>query len=155
MPNPKTSYKFIFEVIAVISIFFSIIWSIQVQKHQDIWQKKVETLHSLEGRDRSHLKYINARIDTISNSDSLIATILADSILKRHISAQLIIYEDLSIGNNIGIYDSEVIKRFMGTTFIKFNEKITPYILYLRKKKDNPNIYIEYDLCVKSLTENK
>jgi hypothetical protein len=49
------SLKFIFEVLAAISILFSIIWSVQTQKHQDEWQKKVETLHSLESRDKSHI----------------------------------------------------------------------------------------------------
>jgi hypothetical protein len=36
------SLKFIFEVLAAISILFSIIWSVQTQKHQDEWQKKLK-----------------------------------------------------------------------------------------------------------------
>ena len=35
------SLKFIFKVLAAISILFSIIWSVQTQKHQDELQKKV------------------------------------------------------------------------------------------------------------------
>ena len=70
------SLKFIFEVLAAISILFSIIWSVQTQKHQDEWQKKVETLHSLDSRDRSHLGTINKRINKINDNDSLVNIII-------------------------------------------------------------------------------
>ena len=52
------------------------------------------------------------------------------------------------------ISGQEVIKKFMGKSFIKFNKKIQPYILYTRQANNNPNLYIEYDNCVKTLSEN-
>lgn len=161
MINSKAPYKFIFEVIAAISILFSIIWSIeaqkyqtQTQKHQDEWQKKVETLHTLESMNRVHLKNINKKIKAILDKDSLLNFILSDTSLNNEITSQLIIFEDISIGSNIDVYDNEVIKKFMGKSFIKFNKKIQPYILYTRQANNNPNLYIEYDNCVKTLSEN-
>ena len=147
------SYKLIFEVLAAISILFSIIWSVQTQKHQDEWQKKVETLHSLEARDKSHISAINKRIKYINDSDSLINIIISDTALHNEVKKQLNIFEDISIGYNIGVYDKYVIKRFMGTSFIKFNKKMQPYILYTREKNQNPDLLIEYDNCVKALIE--
>ena len=161
MINSKAPYKFIFEVLAALSILCSIIWSIeaqkyqtQTQKHQDEWQKKVETLHKLESMNRGHLKNINKKIKAIIDKDSLLNFILSDTSLNNEITSQLIIYEDISIGSNIGVYDNEVIKKFMGKSFIKFNKKIQPYILYTRQSNKNPNLYIEYDNCVKTLSEN-
>lgn len=154
MSKTNFSYKFIFEVLAAISILFSIIWSVQTQKHQDEWQKKVETLHTLESRDRSYLGAINKRIKTISDNDSLINTIVSDTSLNEKVIKQLNIFEDISIGYNIGIYDKEVIKKFMGNSFIKFNNKLQPYIRYIRNKNGNPNAFIEYDNCVQALSEN-
>ena len=147
------SYKLIFEVLAAISILFSIIWSVQTQKHQDEWQKKVETLHSLEARDKSHISAINKRIKYINDSDSLINIIISDTALHNEVKKQLNYFEGLSIGYNIGVYDKYVIKRFMGTSFIKFNKKMQPYILYTREKNQNPDLLIEYDNCVKALIE--
>jgi hypothetical protein len=149
------SLKFIFEVLAAISILFSIIWSVQTQKHQDEWQKKVETLHSLEARDRSHLGTINKRINKINDEDSLVNIIISDTFLHSEVKKQLNIFEDISIGYVIGIYDKEVIKKFMGNSFIKFNKKLQPYILYTREKKMNPDLFIEYDECVQALIEMK
>ena len=161
MNEREISYKFIFEVRAAISIVFSIIWSIEVQKfqtqtqkNQDEWKKKVETLHTLEARDRSHLATINKKIKAINDNDSLLKFILSDTALNNEIKQQLIIFENISIGSNIGVYNNEVIKKFMGNSFIKFNKKIQPYILYTRQKNNNPNLYIEYDNCVKTLSEN-
>jgi hypothetical protein len=145
------SLKFIFEVLAAISILFSIIWSVQTQKHQDEWQKKVETLHSLETRDKSHLSRINKKIKYINDSDSLINIIISDSSLHSEVKKQLNIFEDISIGYIIGVYDKEVIKRFMGTSFIRFNKKMQPYILYTREKNQNPDLFVEYDDCVDAL----
>ena len=138
MINSKAPYKFIFEVIAAISILFSIIWSIeaqkyqtQTQKHQDEWQKKVETLHTLESMNRVHLKNINKKIKAILDKDSLLNFLLSDTSLNNEITSQLIIFEDISIGSNIDVYDNEVIKKFMGKSFIKFNKKnSTLYSLY-------------------------
>jgi hypothetical protein len=147
------SLKFIFEVLAAISILFSIIWSVQTQKHQDEWQKKVETLHSLESRDKSHIGAINKRIKFINDNDSLVNIIVSDSTLHKEVKKQLNIFEDISIGRNIGIYDKDVIKKFMGNSFIKFNKKLQPYILYSREKNMNPDLFIEYDKCVQALIE--
>ena len=95
MINSKAPYKFIFEVIAAISILFSIIWSIeaqkyqtQTQKHQDEWQKKVETLHTLESMNRVHLKNINKKIKAILDKDSLLNFILSDTSLNNEITSQ-------------------------------------------------------------------
>jgi len=154
MSKTNFSYKFIFEVLAAISILFSIIWSVQTQKHQDEWQKKVETLHTLESRDRSYLGAINKRIKTITDTDSLVNTIASDTSLHEKVIKQLNVFEDISIGYNIGIYDKEVIKKFMGNSFIKFNNKLQPYIRYIRNKNGNPNAFIEYDNCVQALSEN-
>ena len=151
--SSKINYKIFFETFAAGSIVFSIIWSIQVQIKQDKWQKNVETLHALESRDRSHMKNIFPKIKNIQNSDSLINLIISDSSLKNEIREQLITYEDISIGANIGVYDDEVITRFMGSFFINFNQKMKPYILYLRTKNNAPNTYIEYDICVERLTK--
>ncbi len=151
--SSKINYKIFFETLAAGSIVFSIIWSIQVQKKQDKWQKNVETLHALESRDRSHMKNISPKIKNIQNSDSLINLIVSDSSLKHEIREQLLIYEDISIGANIGVYDDEVITRFMGRTFINFNQKMKPYIQYLRTKNNTPNTYIEYDICAERLNK--
>jgi hypothetical protein len=145
------SLKFIFEVLAAISILFSIIWSVQTQKHQDEWQKKVETLHSLETRDKSHLSRINKKIKHINDSDSLINIIISDSSLHSEVKKQLNIFEDISIGYIIGVYDKDVIKRFMGISFIRFNKKMQPYILYTREKNQNPDLFSHYDDCVDAL----
>ena len=149
------SLKFIFEVLAAISILFSIIWSVQTQKHQDEWQKKVETLHSLESRDRSYIGAINKRIKFINDDDSLVNIIISDSSLHNEVKKQLNIFEDISIGCNIGIYDKDVIKKFMGKSFVKFNKKMQPYILYSREKNMNPDLLIEYDKCAQTLKEIK
>ena len=149
----KINFKILFEILAAGSIVFSIIWSIQVQIKQDKWQKNVETLHALESRDRSHMKNINSKIKNVQNSDSLINLIGSDSALKHEIREQLNTYEDISIGANIGVYDDEVITRFMGRTFINFNKKIKPYVQYLRNKNNNPNTYIEYDMCAERLNK--
>jgi hypothetical protein len=149
----KINFKILFEILAAGSIVFSIIWSIQVQIKQDKWQKNVETLHALESRDRSHMRNITSKIKNVQNSDSLINLIGSDSALKHEIREQLITYEGISIGANIGMYDDEVITRFMGRTFINFNQKLKPYILYLRTKNNAPNTYIEYDICVERLTK--
>jgi hypothetical protein len=151
----NTSLKFIFEVLAAISILFSIIWSVQTQKHQDEWQKKVETLHSLESRDKSQIGAINKRIKSINDNDSLVNIIISDSTLHIAVKKQLNIFEDISIGCNIGIYDKDVIKKFMGNSFIKFNKKLQPYILYTREKNMNSDLFIEYDKCVEALIETK
>ena len=149
------SLKFIFEGLAAISILFSIIWSVQTQKHQDEWQKKVETLHSLESRDRSYIGAINKRIKFINDDDSLVNIIISDSSLHNEVKKQLNIFEDISIGCNIGIYDKDVIKKFMGKSFVKFNKKMQPYILYSREKNMNPDLFIEYDKCAQTLKEIK
>ena len=149
------SYKFLFEILAAISIIFSIIWSVQTQIHQDEWQRKVETLHSLESRDKSHIGPINKRIKLITNGDSLVNVIISDTSLLNEVKKQLNIFEDISIGCNIGIYDKDVIKRFMGNSFINFNRNMKPYIIYAREKNKNPELYIEYDQCVQSLIESK
>ena len=149
------SLKSIFDVLAAIRILFSIIWSVQTQKNQDEWQKKVETLHSLETRDRSHLGAINKRINTINDKDSLVNFIISDTSLHNKVKKQLNIFEDISIGYIIEIYDKDVIKKFMGNSFIKFNKKLQPYILYTRKKNMNPDLFIEYDECVQALIKIK
>jgi len=151
----NTSLKFIFEVLAAISILFSIIWSVQTQKHQDEWQKKVETLHSLESRDKSQIGAINKKIKSINDNDSLVNIIISDSTLHNAVKKQLNIFEDISIGCNIGIYDKDVIKKFMGNSFINFNKKLQPYILYTREKNMNSDLFIEYDKCVEALIETK
>jgi len=149
------SIKFIFEIIAAISILFSIIWSVQTQKHQDEWQKKVETLHTLESRDRSHIGSINKKIKLIHDNDSLVNIIISDTSLHNEVKKQLNIFEDISIGCNIGIYDKDVVEKFMGNSFIKFNKKLQPYILYSRIKHMNPDLFVEYDICVQTLIESK
>jgi hypothetical protein len=153
MSTLKLSYKFIFEILAAFSIVFSITWSVLSQKKQYEWERKLETLHFLESRDRGHLRSINKKIKNIENQDSLLNVILSDSTLLSEIKVQLIQYEDISIGSNIGVYDNDVIKRFIGNSFINFNKKMQPYILYVRKRDNNPNLYLEYDNCVKALPQ--
>jgi len=146
----KISMKLLLELIAAASIVFSIIWEVRVEKQKDEWLKKVETLHTLEARDRKPIKYINNRIKTIPD-DSILTTILSDSLLLTNVKQQLVIFEDISIGCNIGIYDKEVLKKFIGKSFIDFNMKMQPYISYARKLNQNPSLDMEYDECVKSI----
>jgi|GEM_PF-3073850 len=147
----KFSLKLILELVAAFSIVFSIIWEIKVESHRDEWDKKVETLHTLQARDRSPMRYINAQLQGMKNGDSVLNMILSDTILLMNVKNQLTTFEDIGIGYNIGIYDKEVISKFMGTSFINFHEKITTYINYVRSKSNNPKLYIEYEKCAESL----
>ena len=154
--NNKINLKLVLELLAAFSIVFSILWAIKVEQHKNEWDKKIETLHVLQARDRSPIRLINAQLQGINNNDSVLNTILSDTTLLLNVKNQLTTFEDIGIGYNIGIYDKEVIIKFMGTSFIKFYKKITPYINYVRKKNNNSKLYIEYEECAKSiiLSEN-
>jgi hypothetical protein len=155
MKNWKDQLKFISEMIAALSICFSIIWSLKVDETQNVWLRKVETLNILNNRDRHYMTAIKVRLsdkvlDTITEKN-LIKTILTDSILRENITEQLTQFERISIGANIEIYDDIVIKRLIGHNFITFNKSIQPYIRHIRTKSKNPNIYAEYDNCCNRL----
>lgn len=149
--NRYSWFKLGFELLAACSIVFSIVWSILIDKHAYRWQKMVETQHVLEQIDHSHWKYIGPVLDKIKDSTTLNRYVIQDSIVLIHVRDQLAIYENLSIGHNIGIYDAEVINRFIGYYFVTFHEKITPYIINTRKTKKRQSLYTEYDACVKKI----
>ena len=151
----KFSYKLALELLAAISITFSITWNIKVNKSQYDWNKKIQTVQFLEKREKSNLRSINQRINNINNPDSLLRLINEDSTLNAQIRSQLNEFEDLGIGYNIEIYDGEVIKKFIGTSYIKFNKKMQPYIQYARNKNNTPNLYKEYDICSEALSQMK
>ncbi len=140
--------KWGFDLLAAGSIVFSIIWSVSVDKNTYHWQKMVETQHMLEKTDHSHWKYIIPFLDQIKDSTSVTELVINDTAMLGHIRAQLNIYEEISIGYNIGMYDGKVINRFIGFYLIKLHDKITPYIRYERKAKNHPSLYTEYDACV-------
>ena len=81
----------------------------------------------------------------------MIETIISYSILRENITEQLIQFERISIGANIGVYEDIVIKKFISHNFIRFNKSIEPYIRHIRTKSKNPNIYAEYDNCCNRL----
>lgn len=151
----KKSYvswlKWSFDLLAAGSIVFSIIWSVLVDKNTYRWQKMVETQHMLEKRDYSHWKYILPVLDKVKDSATVCEYIIKDTAMLGHVREQLKIYEELSIGHNIGIYDGEVINRDIGFAFVNFHDKIMPYILYQRKAQNHNSLYTEYDECVKEI----
>ena len=151
----KFSYKQILELLAAISITFSITWNIKVNKTQYDWNKKIQTVQFLEKREKSNLRLINQRISNVNNPDSLLKLINEDSSLNAQIRSQLNEFEDLGIGYNIEIYDGTVINKYIGTSYIKFNKKMQPYIQYARNKNNNPNLYKEYDICSEALSKMK
>ena len=61
MKNWKDQLKFISEMIAALSICFSIIWSLKVFETQNVWLRKVETLNVLNNRDRHYMSVIKVR----------------------------------------------------------------------------------------------
>jgi hypothetical protein len=151
----KFSYKLILEILAAVSITFSITWNIKINKGQYDWNRKIQTVQFLEKRDKHNLRQINQKINNINNSDSLLKLINSDTVLNEQIKSQLNEFEDLGIGYNIEIYDGEVINKFIGTSYIKFNKKMQPYIQYARNKNSNPNLYKEYDICSDALSKLK
>ena len=151
----KASLKLILELVAAASIVFSIIWEVRVETHQYEWDKKVETLHVLENRDKSLTKFIYKKTGKVSDADSLIQTIRADSVLNGVMREQLNMFEDISIGQIIGVYDIDVIDKFIGTSFIRFHDKFKPWINYKREEDKNPKIYLYYDQCVEQLRKLK
>jgi hypothetical protein len=151
----KFSYKQILELLAAISITFSITWNIKVNKTQYDWNKKIQTVQFLEKREKSNLRLINQRISNVKNPDSLLKIINEDSTLNAQIRSQLNDFEDLGIGYNIEIYDASVINKYIGTSYIKFNKKMQPYIQYARNKNNNPNLYKKYDICSEALSKMK
>lgn len=151
MAGKNGTFKLILELVAAASIVFSIIWEVRVETHQYEWDKKVETLHVLENRDKSITKLIHKKTSKIQNADSLISAIKGDSLLNSNMRDQLNMYEDISIGQQIGVYDVDVIDKFIGTGFIRFHDKFLPWIRYKRDEDKNNRIYINYDLCVEEL----
>ena len=149
--STKISIKLILELFAAFSIAFSILWEIKIEKDQNEWNRKIQTLQFLEKREKNRLKLINDKIGSIINDDSITSIIKSDTSLNNQIRNQLNEYEDIAIGFNIGIYDGDVIKRFIGTSYSRFNKKMQAYIKYARLKNSNPNLFKEYDLCVSSL----
>ena len=85
----KFSYKQILELLAAISITFSITWNIKVNKTQYDWNKKIQTVQFLEKREKSNLRLINQRISNLNNPDSLLKLINEDSTLNAQIRSQL------------------------------------------------------------------
>ena len=155
MKNWKDQLKFISEMIAALSICFSIIWSLKVDETQNVWSRKVETLNILNNRDRHYMTAIKVRLsdkvlDTIAEKN-LIKTIITDSIFRDNITEQLTQFERISIGANIGVYEDIVIKKLIGHNFIKFNKSIQPYIKYIRTKSKQQSLYKEYDDCCNRL----
>ena len=57
MKNWKDQLKFISEMIAALSI----IWSLKVFETQNVWLRKVETLNVLNNRDRHYMSVIKVR----------------------------------------------------------------------------------------------
>lgn len=155
MKNWKDQLKFISEMIAALSICFSIIWSLKVDETQNVWSRKVETLNILNNRDRHYMTAIKVRLsdkvlDTIAEKN-LIKTIIMDSIFRDNITEQLTQFERISIGANIGVYEDIVIKKLIGHNFITFNKSIQPYIKYIRTKSKQQSLYKEYDDCCNRL----
>ena len=155
MKNWKDQLKFISEMIAALSICFSIIWSLKVDETQNVWSRKVETLNILNNRDRHYMTAIKVRLsdkvlDTIAEKN-LIKTIIMDSIFRDNITEQLTQFERISIGANIGVYEDIVIKKLIGHNFITFNKSIQPYIKYIRTKSKQQSLYTEYDDCCNRL----
>lgn len=155
MKNWKDQLKFISEMIAALSICFSIIWSLKVDETQNVWSRKVETLNILNNRDRHYMTAIKVRLsdkvlDTIAEKN-LIKTIITDSIFRDNITEQLTQFERISIGANIGVYEDIVIKKLIGHNFITFNKSIQPYIKYIRTKSKQQSLYKEYDDCCNRL----
>jgi hypothetical protein len=143
--------KTVAEVLASLSVVFSIIWAVTSQRHQDEWQRKVATVEALEQRDRTLLKYIYSRVHRDIAPTALLDSIKNNDTLRSNISKQLRFFEDISIGANIGVYELDVIERYIGHMFVRFHKRMQPYILHRRRVEKNPDIYIEYDECVKLL----
>jgi len=149
----KHHVKTVAEVLASLSVVFSIIWAVTTQRHQDEWQRKVATVEALEQRDRTLLKYINSRVHRDIAPTALLDSIKNNDTLRSNISKQLRFFEDISIGANIGVYELDVIERYIGHTFVRFHKRMQPYILHRRQVEKNPDLYVEYDACVKLLNE--
>ena len=144
MKNWKDQLKFTSEMIAALSICFSIIWSLKVDETQNVWSRKVETLNILNNRDRHYMTAIKVRLsdkvlDTIAEKN-LIKTIITDSIFRDNITEQLTQFERISIGANIGVYEDIVIKKLIGHNFITFNKSIQPYSRNIHRRSKQQSL---------------
>lgn len=146
-----TPIKLVLELVAAFSIVLSLVWQIRVDAQQNEWDRKNETLHMLEERDRSFMREVNSSLKGIKASDSVLQAILSDKEIRSQVVKQLNQFEHISIGCNIGIYDLSVVDRFIGTSFRKFFNRMKPYIDHQRKKTNNPKLYLDYEQCVTSM----
>ncbi|WP_369177576.1 DUF4760 domain-containing protein [Candidatus Thiodubiliella endoseptemdiera] len=60
-------------------------------------------------------------------------------------------YENISVGVNADIYDIEMIKKSQKSMIIAIYKQSEPFVVYLRKQNNNPNLYIEFEKFINIL----
>lgn len=149
------SLKFILELIAALCILFSIFWEIRVETIQHEWNVKVATFKFLSERDRSHWDYTERYFKDSSVNEDWFEYIKSNDSLQFHIRKQLILFENIGIGEQIHLFDKEIIKSFIGTDLIGFYDHTKSWIEYSRIKNHKPQQYLDYEKCVQDLKNIK
>ena len=143
------SFRFLFELAAVVSIVFSIVWEIDVRIKKNEWDQKVVTLEALDvdpsvGEFDFNKNYkLNELIEYFNNNPSH---------YKDFINV-FNYYNKLGVGLKTGIYHIEILDQSKGGLIIRRYERFQSYINYRRIK--TPLAWKEYEYLVNKIIDYK